>query len=310
MRDEDQLSGVPIFRIVATVIAMAIGIMIVMGSWFTVDQGERVVVLTNGKISSVAEPGLNWKVPFFQSAVHVSVQEQAAVYDGVMAYSRDQQTGTMKVSVNYAVLPSEVANVYAEFGSTEGMVTRLLDRQVNKVTEEVFGQYNAITAVQDRTRLGVDIQKALTAAVVGPITIRSVQVENIDFSAVYEQSIEDRMQAEVAVKTAEQNALKAKVEAERDAAVKQIEAGANAAAAITAAKANAEAAITGAKANAEAIRLSGEAQAAAIKAKSEALASNPALIALTQAERWNGVLPSTMIPDGAVPFLSLPAATQ
>jgi hypothetical protein len=49
----------------------------------------------------------------------------------------------------------------------------------------------------------------------------------------------------------------------------------------------------------------GTAEADAIRARGEALRQNAGLIALTQAEKWNGVLPSTMIPGGAVPFLNL-----
>ena len=35
------------------------------GSWFQVDQGERGVVLRNGKLVRVSEPGLDFKTPFF-----------------------------------------------------------------------------------------------------------------------------------------------------------------------------------------------------------------------------------------------------
>jgi hypothetical protein len=51
--------------------------------------------------------------------------------------------------------------------------------------------------------------------------------------------------------------------------------------------------------------LKGEAEAAAIKARADALAKNENLIALTTAEKWDGHLPETMLPGGAVPFLNL-----
>jgi hypothetical protein len=43
----------------------------------------------------------------------------------------------------------------------------------------------------------------------------------------------------------------------------------------------------------------------AIKAKGDALAANPNLVALIQAERWNGVLPTTLVPGSTVPFLNV-----
>jgi regulator of protease activity HflC (stomatin/prohibitin superfamily) len=81
------------------------------------------------------------------------------------------------------------------------------------------------------------------------------------------------------------------------------------------ANAKANAARAEAQANADATRLNGEARAsnikitgeaeAAIEAHARALGTNPHLVTLVQAERWNGVLPTTMVPGSAVPFVSL-----
>ena len=49
----------------------------------------------------------------------------------------------------------------------------------------------------------------------------------------------------------------------------------------------------------------GEAEASAIEARAKALGTNPNLVTLVQAERWNGVLPTTMVPGSAVPFVSV-----
>jgi hypothetical protein len=40
------------------------------------------------------------------------------------------------------------------------------------------------------------------------------------------------------------------------------------------------------------------------------LAKNEQLIALTQAEKWDGRLPETMVPGGAVPFLNVTANSK
>ena len=44
---------------------------------------------------------------------------------------------------------------------------------------------------------------------------------------------------------------------------------------------------------------------AAIEACAKALGTNPNLVTLVQAERWNGVLPTTMVPGSSVPFVSV-----
>ena len=65
----------------------------------------------------------------------------------------------------------------------------------------------------------------------------------------------------------------------------------------------AQAKVAQAKADAEATRLRGSAEADAIKAKTLALSSNPMLIELTKAERWDGKLPTTVLPNGTLPFI-------
>lgn len=270
--------------------AFLLGMTVVFGSWYTVDQGERGVILRNGALVGIAEPGLGFKTPVIESVVDIDVRSRAHVYENVMAYSRDQQTAVLQLSVNYRVPVDQVANVYTEYGSIDSLVSRLLDRQLFEETKNVFGRFNAATSIQDRSRLTAEIQAAVQEAVKGPIIIESVQVENIDFSDAYEQSIEQRMLAEVEVQKVQQNAEREKVQAE----IKVIQA-----------QADADARIAQATAEAEAIRLRGEAEAASIDARGKALRDNPSLIELIQAERWDGVLPTTMVPNGAVPFVEV-----
>jgi regulator of protease activity HflC (stomatin/prohibitin superfamily) len=260
------------------------------GSWYTIDQGERGVILRNGAVVGTAEPGLGFKVPFIDSVRRISVQSRVREYEAVAAYSKDQQTAVMRLSVSYTLPAGQVEAIYSEFGGEDGIVARLLDRQVSKSLEEVFGRFNAVTAVQDRARLGIEVQKAIQSAVVGPIQISGVQIENIDFSDAYERSIEDRMLAEVEVQKVQQNAEKEKVQAEI---------------AVIQGQAKADVLVATAEANAKATRLAGEAEADAIRARAKALADNPALIALVQAEKWNGQLPTTMIPGASIPFLGV-----
>ena len=259
------------------------------GSWYTIDQGERGVHLRNGAVVGSASPGLGFKVPVIDSIKRISVQNLTLIYDKVSAYSKDQQTAEIRVSVSFHVPPGEVIAVYSEYGSVEGLTSRLVDRQVPTQVENVFGQYTAISAVQNRVVFVKDVTKAIRGAVKGPVVIDGVQIENIDFSDAYEKSIELRMQAEVLVQTEKQNLEKEKVQA-------QI--------AVTQANGQADSSLARARADAEATRIKGEAQATAIKARAQALAQNQDLVELTKAERWNGVLPTTMIPNATIPFLN------
>lgn len=257
-----------------------IALTVVGGSFYTVDQGERGVILRNGAVVGTAEPGLGFKLPIVDSVREITVQTQARVYEKVMVYSRDQQNANLQVSVNYRLVSDQVEKIYSEFGGQEGIVTRLLDRQVPEEVKNVFGRFNAVTAIQERARLGMEIQEAIQKASSNSMMIvESVQVENIDFSDAYEKSIEQRMLAEVEVQKVQQNAEREKVQA--------------------------EILVIQAKAEADAKKLQGDAEAHAINARGRALRDNPALIELVQAEKWNGVLPTTMVPGSAVPFINV-----
>lgn len=258
------------------------------GTWYTVDEKERGVILRNGALQGVAEPGLGFKIPFIDSVRMISVQNHTTAYDKLQAYSRDQQTAELRVSVSWHVLPSDVAHVYTAYGDLDALVGRLISRQVPTQVENVFGQYTAIAAVQNRGKFVADVAAAIKSSISGPVVIDGVQVENIDFSDAYERSIEDRMKAEIEIKTREQNLATEEVQAK----IK-----------VTQAKAEADAALAKARAEAEATRLKGQAEADAIKARAEALASNQNLIELTKAERWDGKLPDTVLPNTALPFI-------
>ena len=229
------------------------------GSFYTVDEKERGVVLRNGKFIDVAEPGLGFKLPFIESVKFISVQNHATRYERLQAYSRDQQSASLNVSVSWHVTPGEVADVYKAYGDLETLMSRLISRQVPTQVENVFGRYTAINAVQNRGQFVADVAAAIKAEIRGPVVIDSVQVENIDFSDAYEKSIEERMKAEVQVKTREQMLATEEVQAKIR---------------VTQAQAEADSQVAQAKADAEATRLRGEAEADAIRARAQALASN------------------------------------
>jgi regulator of protease activity HflC (stomatin/prohibitin superfamily) len=254
-------------------------LMTLMGSWYTVDQGERAVVLRLGAIVGEAGPGLHFKFPWINTVHKITVQNQNRRYTPLEAYSRDQQPANLTVSVSFRA--SDPSAIYSEYGDLQGAVFRLIDPRVMAGVKTIFGQYDAVRAIQERAALNNDISSAVTNAITGPIQIISVQVENIDFSEAYEQSVEQRMLAQVEIQRREQNLRTTEVEA--------------------------QIARTRAEGEANAIRLRGEAEAAAIRARADALRANADLVQLQAVEKWDGKLPTTMLPGSALPFVNLQA---
>ena len=274
--------------LVAGLTGALIFLVLVLSTYYTVDQGERGVILHYGAVAGVSEPGLHFKMPLVTTVEKISIQPQVIVYgtdheNPFQSYSRDQQPANFQVSVNYHA--TDVVAVYSNFGSLDNMRTRIIDPKVYEQVKNVFGQFDAADAIQKRAKLNAEVFDAIRGAVRGPVIIDSVQIQDITFSQQYEAAVEARMQAIVKQQQAEADKAKRIIDA--DAAAYEVTAQA--------------------KATAFSKQAIGEAEAAAIKARGDALRANPELPSLVAAEKWNGVLPTQMVPGNSVPFLQLNA---
>ncbi|HYT41711.1 MAG TPA: prohibitin family protein [Methylomirabilota bacterium] len=283
-----QVAGWTFFVFVALV-----AITIAFGSWYTIDQTRRGILLRNGAFVEVVQPGLHFKWPWIEDVYKVDMQTHTHTWEKMEAYSADQQPAFLKVSVTLHIAADKVPEIYSRFGGDiEAAISRLIAPHIAERTKVVFGQYTAAKAIVARGQLNIDAGKALMDAIAyDPVfTIESVQVEDVAFSGEYIKSVEARMMAEVEVQKLRQNLEREKVQAEI---------------AVTQATGRANSVRAEAQAQADAITLRGNAEATAIAARGKALGDNPHLVSLVQAEKWNGTLPTTMLPGGAVPFVSL-----
>ena len=283
-------------RLIGAALVVLVIVSAAFDGFYTIDQGELGVQLRNGAVTGVAEPGFHMQVPLIDSVKEISVRTEKIDYEDVASYSKDIQEADIDIVVTFRADPSRVTDVYSEYGSVQAMADRIITPAVYSETKIVFGTFNAATAIAERSRLVAEVDAAIRRKIEGtPLILENVQIANMDFSKAFEQSVEERMLAEVEVTKLKQNLEREKVEADivRTQAAAQAD------------KVRAEA-----QARADAIRLTGEAEAAAITARGNALRDNPALIQLVQAERWNGVLPTTMLPSGTVPFIDVLEASD
>jgi len=272
-----------VFRLGLGLLGGLVIVYVLFASWYQVDQGERAVVLRFGATVGVSDPGLHFKLPWVDSVRTITLQTQNKRFQNLEAYSRDQQPADLTVSVTFQV--SDPRAIYEQFGDLEVATARLIDPRLIAGVKTIFGQYDAARAIQERAGLNNDFATAVTSAINGgPINIISVQIENIDFSDAYEQSVEQRMLAQVEIQKREQNLRTTEVEA--------------------------QIARTKAEGEAEAIRLRGEAEASAIRARADALRANTDLVQLQAVEKWDGKLPTTMVPSSAMPFINVQPAAR
>jgi regulator of protease activity HflC (stomatin/prohibitin superfamily) len=257
------------------------------GSYYTVPEGYRGVILRNGAAIGTALPGLGFKLPFFDQVVDMSVQTEKKPFEGIAAYSRDLQQATMHLSVNYRLDEARVQETFSEVGLS--YADKLLTPIVLKRTKEVFGQYTAADVVAQREKVGIAVFDVIQSDMAPHgVLIRASR------SRTWTSRTPTRARSEAA--TAEANVKRARQELEQ-------------------VRVNAQRQIAEAEAKADATRKTADAEAYAIRARGEAgprIASRgkalgqPDLVKLIAAERWNGALPTSMIPGGAVPFVGVP----
>lgn len=292
-----QKSKAPLITLIISAVAVLILLLTTGGSMYTVDQGERGVVLHYGEVSKVADPGLHFKWPYVDRVVRIPTRTTTGSLKDIFGYSSDQQPAQISLSVTFAIADDGVEALYTQFGKIDKLYDLVVVPIVTQEIKTVFGQFTAIRSVQHREELNNKTRDAIVNALAKYpyLRIESVQIENVDFSDAYEQTIEDRMKAEVEVERYKQNLERERIEAQIAA---------------TRAQGQADAQIKAAEAEAKAIELRSKAEAASINTKGEALRQNPEIIRLMQIERWNGILPQTMLPNSAVPMLELPPATR
>ena len=126
---------------------------LLMGTFYTIDEGERGVVLSYGKFEKIADAGLHFKIPMVNKVVKIPVRTTTGTLDKVFAYSSDQQPADITVSITLAVSESGVGELYQQFKNLDNAYQLAVIPLVKQELKTVFGQYTALRAVQQREKL-------------------------------------------------------------------------------------------------------------------------------------------------------------
>jgi regulator of protease activity HflC (stomatin/prohibitin superfamily) len=251
------------------VVIIGIGIFLVINPFVIISAGERGVVLNWGAVSDeILDEGIHLRTPIKQKIVKLDVQTQKSEVDAV-AYSKDIQTVSSKIALNYHLVPETVNKLYQEVGLS--YAERIISPAIQEAVKAATAKFNAQELIEERQKVKDEIKNSLKdRLLIRDIVIDELSIVNFDFSDVYEQAVEQKQ-------VAQQQALKA----END--LKRI-------------KTEAEQRISQAKGEAEAIKI----QAEAVNAQGGA-----DYVQLMAIQKWDGKLPTQFIPGSTIPFLNL-----
>lgn len=241
------------------------GFIILLNCFSVVPTGNRGILV---KFGAVQNQILNEGIHFVSPVVDVkkmNVQIQKLEADAP-SYSKDLQTVSAKIALNYRVNASEVQALYQTIGID--FQTRVIEPSIQEAVKASTAKFTASELISNRPMVREEIKHLLSDRLrASYIEVIDFSIVNFDFSDTYEKAIEEKQ-------VAQQKALKA----END--LKRIEV-------------EAQQRVAQAKAEAEAIRI-----------QAEALKQSQELVSLEAVKKWNGVLPQYMMGD-SVPFLSI-----
>lgn len=256
----------PNFKPVKWIAAGLAALIIAFNSFTIVPAGHTGVVLTLGEVSKTSyDAGFHLKIPFVQTVETMSNKIQ--VYETpASAVSKDLQTVSSNIAVNYRLVSSDSASMYEDVG--KDYKTVLIAPVVQECMKSATAKYTAEQLITERQAVGDEVKTALELKLKDyGIYIEKFNIVNFDFSEEFNSAIE-------AKQVAEQNLLKTETEQKQ---VKVI------------AQTDADKKIITAKAEAEAILAQAQAQADANKLLEESLSDK--VIAYEQIQKWDGVMP-------------------
>lgn len=260
-------------KLVTAGIAVFIVAVLLISAFTIVPAGNTGVVLTLGKVSNTSfNEGFHLRIPFVQQVVEMSNKIQ--VYETpASAVSKDLQTVSSNIAVNYRLVSDKSADMYRNVGTDYQTV--LIAPVVQECMKSATAKYTAEQLITERAAVGDEVKSALETKLNSyGIYIEKFNIVNFDFSVEFNNAIE-------AKQVAEQNLLKTETEQKQ---------------AITIAEAQAKQKVIQANANADAILAEAEAQAEANRLLEESLSSK--VIAYEQIDKWDGVMPKVVGGDG------------
>jgi len=259
--------------IVAGIGIVALIALAIINPLVIVKAGYSGVVLNWGAASDkVLDAGIHWVMPIKSSVEKMDIRIQKEEV-GVSAASKDLQTVTSQVALNFHLDPQKVNQLYKGIG--KDYKERVIDPSIQEAVKSATAKYTAEELITKRELVKEDIKESLKLRLANDfIVVDELNIINFDFSTAFNQTIEEKQVAVQQALKAENDLKRIKIEAEQRVAEAQ-------------------------------------AEAQAIKLQSEA-ANNEKYVSLKQlevqlefAKKWNGVLPSNLYGSAPIPFLQI-----
>lgn len=250
------------------------GLLICMISLFTKVPANHVGIVYSpfgGTKTETLSEGFKTKSPL-DKIYKISTETQTKTIENLTTQTKDAQFVTTVLDIQYKVSPSNAYLVFKQYRTLDKMSETLITQTSQRVLELITTNYNVVDILGERRAdvYGELKEKLTTELALYGVEFVSITINDMDAGEKLEAAITEEAVAKKAVETAEQNLLKA----EMDAKQKSVQA-----------KAKQEAAII----EAETKLIEAEAEKKANELLNQSLSAD--ILQKQWIDKWNGEMP-------------------
>ena len=178
---------------IAALVIVVIGLIVTASAAFTVRETEQVLVLRFGEVQrSISEPGLNFKVPFIDTARFFD--KRVLDYDATVQEipTADQKQLVVNAFARYRIVNQ--LDFYTTVGTEFNMEQRF-DALINSALRRVLGEVQlSVVLTPERARLMEEFTRIVAAEAKDfGVEVVDVRIKRIDLPAENSKAIFDRM---------------------------------------------------------------------------------------------------------------------
>ena len=172
-----------VFVIFLAVVGL-IALSTIMGSFFTVSTAQMAVITRFGKFLRVAEPGLNWKMPYFDTVAGVVSLRVNQITLTMETKTKDNVFVTIPISVQNRVRPEKVFDAFYKLSDPVAQIKSYVEQVIlghvpGMTLDEVFATQSSIAAAvkqeldADMSTFGYEIVNVLVTDIVPDSKVKS-----------------------------------------------------------------------------------------------------------------------------------------
>lgn len=186
-------------KIIRQAVFVVVLLIVVFGSFGTIQAGERGVKTRLGSVKGIIQPGFYMKVPLLDKVTTMDVHTQSltATKDAPLsAASNDLQDTKLAVVVNYHIEPSQVADIYIQYGDADTYYHNVVEPLIVATIKAVASQYTAADQIQKRQEMSARALSTLQASFEGKnVSIEKADITDVSFSPSFTEAIEAKVTA-------------------------------------------------------------------------------------------------------------------